>query len=563
MDVKEIKQITKDLKNKYPEIGLEKIEVNEDGGKTSFFMRPTEKTLASLPQEQASIIKRDSISRTTLDLIKPDVLTRSATDIFKTSMEYYFTKDIYGSHIDILSNFACKGFENDIDDKDIKQFYDVWCFDVDFRRMIEWIFLDFFRVGMVRSYKVVSKYEPRVSYLSPTPGKKIKKFNKKAVGAKKKQWSKSFIPVAYTVLNPLMIEIKGSLLFNNEEVYLKPSEDLKKLLKKTDATDADKAIIKALPNEFKSAVESGEDILLDPLLVGAIDYRKMPYERYPKPRGVKAFTAIEYKDALREADLSTLDGITNYILKVTVGNDSFPITSPEQLKSVAELFNTSSKSFDVVYNHTLEIEKIVSPEIDKILGQDKYRQVNDDITGGLGCSRAIIDGKGDMNAEEVELVVKTILEEINYARRQVTRWIYGEYRQIAEALNFDRFPRVRWDDTILRDIILYLSTISHLVDRRMLSYRTALERLGFDYDNEHANMEEELPSVMDGVLGIVGSPFQRSAVQTTQKAPKGTPSYGRPAGKASASIDLDVVKDMTDAEYDAFMNEVNNMRKRS
>jgi hypothetical protein len=65
----------------------------------------------------------------------------------------------------------------------------------------------------------------------------------------------------------------------------------------------------------------------------------------------------------------------------------------------------------------------------------------------------------------------------------------------------------------------------------MLSYETALEQLGFDYNNEFNNMENELPSVLDGVLGILGSPFQQSKTQPTQNAPTGTPSNGRPKGQ--------------------------------
>jgi len=235
---------------------------------------------------------------------------------------------------------------------------------------------------------------------------------------------------------------------------------------------------------------------------------------------------------LREADLSTLDGITNYILKVTIGNDEYPVASQTELETIANLFNsTTSKSFDVVWNHTLQIEKIVAPEIEAVLGQDKYKQVNEDISGGLAMSRGFIDGVTNLNTGEANLVTKTVIEEINYARRQVERWIYNEYRQIADAMGFDRFPKVRWDNTVLRDIILYMSTIAQLVDRRMISYETALEQLGFDYENEFSNMKGELPQVLKGVLGIMGSPFQQKGIQSTQRSPSGTPSNGRPKGR--------------------------------
>jgi hypothetical protein len=579
MDYTNLQKITAELKDKYPEVGIQKIEVDEKSGRSAFFLKPTQKVLATLPIEKAvnlhgaaelaSTLRRDVVNRSVLDLIKKSVSEEDPHEIFKRAIKYYYEHDYYGSHIDILTNFASKGFENDIDDDDIKSFYDTWNFDVNFKQIIDWIFFDFFRIGMVRTYKIIGKYDPGISYLSTVPGVKkakgdLKKMSERAarihqqrlknleaklklldgrkknerdlkeeLAAKKRVWSKGFMPISYTILNPLLIEIEGSLLFDKTKVTLKPSDELKKLFKKptSELTEDEKLIIKLLPSDFKSSVEEGGGVVLDPLFVGSIDYRKQPYERYSKPRGVKVFDSLEYKSALREADLSTLDGISNAILKVTVGTDKYPVTDQSQLETVAQLFNTPSKAFDVVWNHTLSVEKIVSPEIEAILGQDKYQQVNEDISGGLAFSRALVDGITNVQQAEAGLLVKTVIEEVNYARRQVEVWIYNEYRQIAEAMGFDRFPKVRWDNTVLRDIILYMSTISSLVDRRMLSYETALEQLGFDYSNEFNNMENELQSVLDGVLGIVGSPFQQAKTQSTQNAPTGTPSSGRPKGQ--------------------------------
>jgi len=611
MDSKKIGKITKDLQSKYPDIGIHKIELDDNTGKASFYMKPTNKVLASLPSskavnlrlpEMAATLRRDAVDRSTLDLIKKSPYEDDPKSIFTRAMKYYFENDVYGSHIDILTNFAAKGFENDIDDDKIKAYYDTWCFDVNFKQLIDWIFFDFFRVGMVRTYKIIGKYEPGISYLSPIPGQKLEKSllkgvieradrvqnkreekaakgltDKKAKAAKKKVWSKGYLPIAYTILNPLLVTIEGSLLFDNTMVTLEPSAELREMLAKSggDLTDEEKVIVKSLPSEFKAQVAAGS-IKLDQQYVGSVDYRKMPYERYPKPRGIKAFDSLEYKNSLREADLSTLDGISNYILKITIGNDEFPVTDQTQLEAVAKLFDTPSKAFDVIWNHTLNIEKIVSPEIEAVLGQDKYKQVNEDITGALAFSRAFLDGTTNVDTAEAGLLVRTLVEEVNYARRQVTRWIYNEYQQIASAVGFDRFPKVRWDNTILRDIILYMSTISQLVDRRMISYRTALEQLGFDFNNEFNNMQNELPSVLEGTLGVIGSPFQQSKqpvqtsrpkgkpaktkqvdtnVQKKTKVTKKSPSQQPGVGPQAANLTLkEVVKDMNEEEFNLFIN---------
>ena len=598
METKTLEDVTAAIQDKFPEVGIRSIEVNEHTGQSTFFIEPTNKSLAFLDankggvvprlsnKERASTITRDYVQRTNLDLSQADPYTEDPKESFKRATRYYYVDPLVGAATNLLAGLSRKGFENDIDDENIKNFYDVWTFDVNFDSVLEWIFLDFFKVGHVTTYKVLSKYEPRVSYLSPIPGQKMftnkKVARGKAKAAKKNIWSKGHLPVSYTVLNPALVSITGNLMFDSVATKITPPPELTELLKKptSELTGEEKALIKALPTDLKSAAAKGGEYQLDSRLVGHITYRKQPYERYARPRSVKIFDSIEYKKSLRQADLSTLDGISNYILKITIGNNEYPVVSQAELEAVAQLFNTPSKSFDVVWNHTLQIEKIVSPEIDKILGKGKYEQVNDDMTVGLGISRALLDGGGGMNSAEVDLLVKGVTEEINYARRQVTRWIYREYQQIAEAMGFDRFPKIRWDDGILLDTILYLNTLAQLVDRRMLSYRTSLEALGFDYPNELHNMEEEMPLVEAGTFGILGSPWQQA--KTSGPVPVGTPSSGPPKGqvrtkttepktnkksdtspnqrkknlqvKQAASLDISVVVDMSPSEYAAFLD---------
>ncbi len=604
-------KVTASLKDKYPDLGLERIDVNDTTGTASFYLQPTNKSLAfldgkgkasglipRLARESAATVTRDSIDRTTLDLaLQRNAYDMTPRDAYERAIRLYYTEPIVGSTVNVLANIARKGFENDIDDENIKNFFDVWAFDANFEDMLEWVFLDLFKVGQVYTYKVISKYEPRVSYLSPVPGQKIKnggtnkaKGVKKESAAAKKIWSKGHLPISYTVLNPLLVEVEGSLLFDKYSISMTLPPELGQLLKKDRAelSEDEKELIQALPSDLKSAAAAGGSFKLDSRLVGTISYRKQPYERYAKPRLAKVFDSLEYKKALKQADLSTLDGITNYILKITIGSDEFPVTTQTELETVAELFNTPSKSYDVVWNHTLNIEKIVSPEIESILGQEKYTQVNEDVSGGLAMARALLDGTGDMTTSETNMFIKGLEEEIAYARRLVTKWIYREYRLIAEAMGFDRFPKVRWDESVLKDQILYMNILAQLVDRRMLSYQTAHELLGFDYRTELKNMESEFDLVQAGTFGIIGSPWQQAkeSTQPVQKAPKGTPSGGRPVGapakkrekttqpqnkqgqkpknppkKTASSLTLkDAVKTMGREEFKSFMGELYELR---
>lgn len=592
--------ITTMLKEKYPDIDLRSVEIDEVRGTSTLYVGNSpqmDKTVASLSsrgivspnmhKSTASTIYRDALDRSVLDLLVKDNAYRlDPVEAYKKAIEYYYIDPVIGSSVNLLSNLATRGFENDIDDDNIKNFFDVWCFDIGISELLEYMFLDFFKVGVVHTYKVIANYEPRISYLSPVPGKSMKKSKSSAL-RKETAAPKGTIPVSYTILNPLLVKIDGNLLFNKFSIKLSPPPELTELLKKPtkELTTEEKELIKILPKDIKAAAESGTEILLPSESVSSITYRKQPYERYARPRISRVFDALDYKKALQEADISTLDGITNYILKITVGNDEYPVTSESELEAVAQLFNTPSKSFEVVWNHTLSVEKIVSPEIENVLGKDKYEQVNQDLMLGLSIPRALLDGEG--NTATLEFAVKGVLEEINYARRQVENWIYKEYRQIAEAVGFDRFPKVRWDEGILRDTILYMNIISQMVDRRMLSYNTALESLGFDFKNERNNMENELDMVKSGTFGLHGSPWQATTKTGTDGTkPVGTPPSGRPTGTPTGDKDVRVnqtdkvsdkikyetkksaslsslVKELSDEDFVLLIKEMSDLRAKS
>ena len=502
----------------------------------------------------ASTIRRDALGNDYLDLaVTPNVLTAKPQELYQRSMDYYKSRDVYGSSIDLLTNFAAKGYKNEIDDSNIRNFYNNWGVDVGLDKIVEQIFFEYFRSGFVRTYKVVGKYIPKINYVSTIPGQSVTKvsedvasvwFEKREValkesekesGAKKIKWSKDYLPIRYTILNPTLVEVeKSSILLDQQLISLKAKalESVKALLETptSELTEHQKTVIKSITSEMKAAALDGKDLPLDPYLVGAVDYRRQPYEEYPLPRGVRAFESMEYKKSLRDADYSTLDGISNYILVVTVGNDNFPIKTQDELETVSELFNTPAKSYNVFWNHTLKVQRVQPTDVGDILGKEKYGQVNDDITGAFGVIRALIDGVGNPSASGADLAVKALIEEVHRARVEVSRWIYAEYRDVAEAMGFDRYPKVRFDDMILKDELLMMNTIQGMIDRRIVSYRTGHDMLGLDHDTVLSELAQEMPLVVDGTLGILGSPYQQSGggIQETQKAPTGAPSEGRP-----------------------------------
>jgi len=554
-------------------------------GKRHFVFRPALATidpedqsgLSKLPAETkkrvlASTIYRETLRRSQLDLAQPDVVNEAPHKLYEKMRSYYRSKDVFGSYIDTLVNLAIAGFENDCEDLSIKEFYDNWCEDVDLVQVLEWIFQEFYTTGFVRTYKVLGKYEPQINRLKLYEGPKSTNAPKRTSGqskedylslkvfwdvgeiapkqpeesdieyaARKKVWSKGFVPLAYTVLNPTEIEIKGSIMFNQTRVTMPPSDEMIELIKKEDTegplTEAEKKLLDNIPPEIKSAIRNNKEIELDPEFVGEVDYRRMPYERYSIPKGARAIESLEYKEALREADYSTIDGIVSEVLVITIGDKDNPVTSSADLKKVADLFNTPQKAFNVVWNHTLRVERVTADNINQIFGVQKFEQVERDISGSFGIPRGLLDGimYGEFNKDSIALAVQAVISELVYARRQVERWIYKEYKQIAEAFGFERYPSVRWNTMILKDELAYKTLIQGLVDRRIISYDTAFKLLSFDPEYEKSMLTSEKERVINGDFGLHGSPYQQKGggIQPVQKTPTGTPSEGRPKNSPS------------------------------
>jgi len=151
------KQLTDKLKAKYPNAGIEHIEIDNSTGQSTFTLKPTKQNLAFSDKAGVSIkprvfsetgttVNRDFMTRQTLDLASAkNPADEDPKDLFKKANQYYYSDPLLGSVTNILASLSMKGFENDIDNENIKQFYDSWILDVNLEEVLEWIFLDFLR----------------------------------------------------------------------------------------------------------------------------------------------------------------------------------------------------------------------------------------------------------------------------------------------------------------------------------------------------------------------------------------------------------------------------------
>ena len=541
-------------------------------------VKKTQDTLAAGLRESALDLRfRSPLSPQDLDLRDQSADQQEAVDLYQRTSEEYQRTGIYGSSIDVLSNFSSTGFYNELPDANIKNFYDAWSTDVGLIPTVGKIFHHLYKYNMAVVMAGYGPYEEHVDGVSSLPGKEPKSEKARLLSmietARKKKGSKltkeerdiitkrydkliakekaasTKLPIAYTLLNPEDIKIESSGFFGAQTVTITGDglSDLRDALerqKEKKMGKEEKERLKLVPTKMKTAAQDSEDYIFEPGEVYVINLRKDDHEAYGKPLGSRIFDSLDYKDELIKADFATLDGLFNYILKVTVGDKDYPVTDTAILEDLAEAFNTPQKAFSVVWNHTLEIEKITTPDIGAILGKAKYEQVEADIEAGLGIPRAFIDGTS-IQPTAGTLSSKALSSQIEVARREVSNWIYSQYRMIALEMSFPRYPVVRWRNSVVNtdSDAVSKASIMQLADRKLISQATAMRDLGLDPDAEQQRIREELALEEEGVK-VSGSPFQQTGDETTPSGDQGRPK-GQPTTEKKPKDDTKVVKRKT------------------
>jgi hypothetical protein len=207
------------------------------------------------------------------------------------------------------------------------------------------------------------------------------------VVAAQHQWLPGSIPGAYTILDPLSVDMDGPEEFAwLREPHLNISNGLRQAV--LNPTPSQREVINQMPFEVVEQIRRGKTkVWLPPNICNMVFNDKQPLERYPTPIAKHCFDAIEQKLEMIEMDRASIRSVRNRILKVTIGNDNFPVTDPEQIRKVTAIFNSPNSTMRIFWNHTLNIEWI-EQDMATLLDKAKYTAVNEEIRTVTTLDRA-------------------------------------------------------------------------------------------------------------------------------------------------------------------------------
>ena len=112
-------------------------------------------------------------------------------------------------------------------------------------------------------------------------------------------------------------------------------------------------------------------------------YKKQDYEPFAIPFGFPVLADLNWKMELKKIDQAICRTIENVILLITMGNspDKGGI-NPHNMSAMQQLFRNESIGRVLVSDYTTEA-KFVIPDLNRVIGSEKYKVVNEDIKEGL------------------------------------------------------------------------------------------------------------------------------------------------------------------------------------
>lgn len=436
----------------------------------------------------------------------------------KLAMMYFHADPMVGKIIEIMKVFASDGFKNQCDDPKIKEWYDEWCDKVDIELVLDWIFLEYFRTGNVITYREYVPYTPKL--LKATAALDA------ADAARKKDWSKAQIPMAYTVINPLYVKVVEGENNGWKDKLYGDDNIIQDGFAKDDLSNIH--IGQPMSDQLRSIIKSNRtNVALSDKQYQRILRMRQPYESYGCVIMERAFNALYEKNKMRQNDLDSMNSSITQLIKVTVGDKDYPATQ-RQVRAVSNAFQNVGKSQMIFWNHTLQVEAIQTHA--GMTDDKKYERVDQDIRNAFGMSEILLGGGGQkVNFASSYLSLKAFITNLIDARRSVKRWLEGQYREIADVAGFKEIPDVVFSPLTLTDEIAEKQIIMQLVDRGIISYETAQSELGFDPDVEQARRTKQMPLIEAGIYGPIGSPYTQANAdgiangQDTQKQDKQNP----------------------------------------
>lgn len=345
----------------------------------------------------------------------------------------YWNVAIFKLTIDIMTEFANSKVHFVGKNKTAIKFYEDWYSKINGWGLGDQFFRELFRSSNVFLYKAIGE---------------LKDFKNKPLAK---------IPLRYIVLNPADICCEPSASFLNG-TYKKILNDFEVQTLKGSTDPKNIALKKSFPVKVQQDIERGvsTSIPLKPDEVIVSFFKKQDYEPMAMPMCFPVLYDINLKLEFKKAEQLIARACEYMILLITCGDKDNGVDD-ELVSSIETLFKTESVGRVFVSDWTTKME-FVMPDLQKILGPEKYVSVNADISNGL-----MNIFFGEQKYADSMLKIKVFLERLKEARNTyLNTFLIPEMQSIGKTLGFREIPTPFFEEVDLKDEVEYMKLYNRL-----------------------------------------------------------------------------------------------------
>lgn len=319
-----------------------------------------------------------------------------------------------------------------------------------------------------------------------------------------KRYSSFVLPTDLWLRDPMTIKIK-QVWSSQPTYYVQIPDDLIHFIQNEgiyeDGTE-DKELYKELAArypKFVAAVKEGEtELKLENDLV--LRRRVVSDSPYPVPYLYAATEAMKHKRNIRRMDYSVASRVISAIQLIKAGNDEYPLTEDdddvlENLRNEMFWRNTNNRDVERIFqlftNHTVTVEWVF-PDIQTLLDDTKYKDVNRDIFYALGFPAILVTGETERSsASEAEYAILSPLKTIKNFRGKILKILNAILDTTLEYNELKLDTQFRFSPINLQALETFYEVLNKLYESGSISRESYIKPLGYNLDDELSQLEEE------------------------------------------------------------------------
>ena len=462
----------------------------------------------------------------------------------------YFGVKVIGNIVDIMCEFANTEIYFEGGNKKSRDVMEAWAEKIQLWSLKEKFFREFFRSGNV----LMQRFDATITDADMAKMTQVFGLNRTAASKKK-------IPVRYIILNPADIRIITAISYNFPVYYKMLNRfELGKLQKPT--TQMEKDFLSSLPKVAQESIKKGllPMIPLEKDMTYTVFYKKQDYEPFAVPFFYGVLDDIELKLEFKKMDRAIAHTADWAILLLTAGSEAG--INPKTLEALNQLFTKEELKRVLVSDYTTKGQWLI-PDISKILGKEKYAQVNEDILQGLNA--ALFDSTEKFANQSVK--VQVFLERLKEAQKAfMNEFFQPEVKRVCKELGFKDYPRAKFQDRSFKDELEYNKLYVRMAESGLLTP----EELNVSLESGQLPLKEDSVQSQTEFKTLKDKGLYAPLLNQKQEAPGGE--NGRPSGAKApqskkkmspigASFDLAKVQEILKASNN-LLNQVEDEHKK-